>query len=247
MPTDKEGEGWLLYLTVNEFLTFFAKDKEKDLRNYYLLVIGREIVADDQRHTSYNAVQGISRYDNVEFIPSVIPRAAAMEYLGTEQYNAFARTYEISLNSTSAFTDLVCIVDMVVNENLKVILLHHVLDQRLGWIRHLIDFIEDKFDIKCYGGADIVDDTDTNDYGDKEKIKKTLEMYKEKLSGSDTASDFFNAYTDSLEGTYREILSRRSVEELAEFAKSKGIWVNKKRPKDDIIDKIIENTYRGGV
>lgn len=245
MPVDKGGEGWFLHLTINEFMEFFVKDQTKDLRNYYILVVSREIFANDKCNTGRNQIQYISRYDNIDFVPSVIPKAAAMEYLGADETDRFSSIYEKQLMSDDVMNDLLCIADMVVNDGLKVIILHHGFDQKMGWIQILVDVFEDIFNITCYGAVDILDpDTDTNNYGDKEEITKAINQYKSYLVDTGKAEDFFNTFTDSLEGTYREILSRRSTHELIEFATKKGFWVNRRAPKEEIIDKIIENTYR---
>lgn len=245
MPVDKDGEGWFLHLTINEYMEFFVKDQSKDLRNYYLLVASREILADDKRNDRRNMIQHISRYDNIDFVPSLVPKAAAMEYWGADESDRFSSIYEKQLTAEETMTDILCIVDMVVNDNLKVILLHHGFDQKMGWIQILVDLMEDIFNIKCYGAVDLLDpDVDTNDYGDKEEIRKVIDKHKSYLVDSGKAEDFFNTFTDSLEGTYREILSKRSTGDLIDFAMKKGFWVNRKASKEDIIDKIIENTYR---
>lgn len=247
LPVDKEGVGWFIHLTLNEFMEFYVKDKEKNLQDYLLIVIGRDIIASDKSITTYNATQSISKYDNIEFLPSLTPKAASMEYLGADQIDQFSNMYVNQLMGDEPLKDMLCIVDMIVNDGIKIIMVHHSTDQKLGWTPLLFDTFEDVFGIRCYGAVDCVDpEVDTNDYGDVEAIRKKVDEYKAYLTDSGKKEDFFNEYIDSMEFTYRNILDRRSVEELVEFARKKGFWVNRRAPKNQIIDKIIENTYRIG-
>lgn len=244
---DKKGEGWFIHLTLNEFMEFYAKDKTKDLRDYLLIVIGRDIFANDKSLTTYNATQCTSKYDNIEFLPSLTPKAASMEYLGADQTDQFSTLYVNQLMAGEPLKDMLCIVDMVVNDGIKVIMLYLNTERKLGWPPLLFDTFEDLFGIHCYGPVDCIDpEVDTNDYGDIDAIREKINQYKGYLTDSGKKEDFFNEYIDSMEETYREILNRRTVDELVQFAQKKGFWVNRRSTKDAIIDKIIENTYKIG-
>lgn len=241
MPPYTTDKPWVAVVTVNEFLTFFASDKERDIRSFEIVVLGREIVASDQRKTNDGMLLQESKYDNVDFLPALNPGAAAMEFLSTDR-DTFEQFYVGQLtNSSKAIIAMTSIADMVVNDKVSVLMICHSIDQK-EWINILINTFDDQFELKVATMVDLLDpEYDPLDIGPVDRIKERIEDVKNQLKARKDTTAFFNQLTDSYVLALRESLEKESIETLREYADQVGVWLDRRSRSDKsaLIDTLI--------
>lgn len=145
--------GSLMFVKLEDLITKFAR--YNDIANYSILIVSSEISASLKvRATVAGVSTGVhyeSRYDNIEFVDSLRPPAAAIEYA----YNPRAREnfltkYESHLLDGEPFIDICAIVDMVVNEGIDVIIVFSVYEAAGDIHGALRDFIFGEFGLQGY-------------------------------------------------------------------------------------------------
>lgn len=235
-PKDR---GCLLFMTVSELFRGFAE--YYPLSEFQILVISKDIVT-DQKQSKNNLVYYESKYDNVDFVPTLYPNAAVMQFAyNCGNKESFLRQYDAQLCSEDCMTDICCIVDMVMNDNVKCIILVTNLDMTVGYIPYLKEFMETRFGFLMYDLYDFNDPTmDVFDIGNREAIQKQLELEIQDLTGSTNIDAFMNWYTDSMLGKFRKLLEEKSIEQLVDVANSRGIYVNSRWDRERIITTIID-------
>ena len=249
MPNDIDGEGWIICIEPLHFVNLFVKDITRDLSSYAIIVISREIIGGrntdgrfmGKRNDINDAIQYESKYDNVEFVTDFIPDKSVWQHSAASgDKHSTQVIYENQLNTKESMISMCSIVDMVVNDHVKVIMLVSGADNKAGHIETLLYNFEDKFNIHIFQTEEIIDpEIDCNNYGDLEKIKASIIRYKEMLSETNRAEDFFNKFTDSLEEKYTKILAENSMSDLKKYAISKGVYPEMARTKEELIDLII--------
>ena len=81
--------------------------------------------------------------------------------------------------------------------------------------------------------------------GNREEIKKYLQVQLvENDLIDDLTNEFFNELTDNMVEVYRKTLMQKTVNELDKIATKKGIYVNKHKPKEVIVDHIISGLIK---
>lgn len=234
-------KGAAMMMTPMDLVSYVAKDFP--LRNFQILIISRDIVADSQVNTG-NTVRYRSAYDNVDFMMTVVPSGGVinMKYsYDTEKGNQeFELAYDNQLSADDAFTDLVCMVDMVVNDHVPVIMLCSNVDFQTGFPEQIRRFVYDRFGFSIYTIDDALDPTlDVTDYGDEEEIRKAVAEYKVELTENHDEQSFFNWLTDSLFTKYRDVLMKKTPEQLARIASENGIFVRRNATKEAMVDRIV--------
>lgn len=231
--------GCLLFMNIADCVMMA---KEWTMKEFEIIVVSRDIVSDVAMRRD-NKIRYQSIFDNIEFITSIIPANGMIDSVYSRDINAderFFTEYDSQLVGDDAFTDLTCLVDMVVNDNVPTIIVASALDFKLKSIDYLRKFIEKWFKIKTYDLDDILDpDVNILDKGDEEEIKRLIVEYKKDLTSNNNPDEFFNYLTESLIDKYRAVLMRKTPEQLYQLASDKGIYVRKKGTKEEMVDTII--------
>ena len=107
-----ENKSFLMICTINElFSTVLKKQSDGelkfDLKDSFLLLCSRDIVTENKKLASYDSYSNEyqSKYKNVDFIPSLIPSASQMEYLGCGDRDTFIDQYTERLYGEAQMKD----------------------------------------------------------------------------------------------------------------------------------------------
>lgn len=240
MPSDMTDKPTLLFMDIMELVKYVARDYT--LKQFEIIVASRDITTDDQKKRQ-DTVIFTSKYDNIDFVPSLAPTSAAMNFryeYSPSSKDKFEQAYDNQLNDIDIFTDVLCIVDMVVNRKVPVIILYTQLDNACGYPQLLREFILDKFDLKSYIVDDILDPKiDVTDIGDIDVIKEHIAEEKIYVSESSTEDAFYNYLTESISAKYKDVLEKKSVEQLMEIAIRNNVVVSKRATKEELISRIM--------
>lgn len=241
-PNSLKGSSTILFMTVMDLVTYVARDWP--LKDFQILVASQDIIASDMSsNRNANSVKNISVYDNIDWMMSIVPSGTTMNFKymrTTEGDDKFEMAYDNQLSGDEAFSDILCMVDMAVNDHIPVIVLFSNVDFIVGFPEQLRQFIYDRFGYVVHTTDDLVDpDVDITDVGDLEFIKMNVSDYKAELSEGNQENEFFNWLTDSMAEKYRDILMSKSEDQLVKLATSKGIFVRRKASKEAIVNKIL--------
>lgn len=236
-----EKKGSLYYMTVNEFFSEFMKSKlMKDPSNFEVIVISKDIIA-DQRYTKYNNTMYESRYDNINFALDLFPNMQVLEYLYGASLDDFALRYKTQLSYNDQMKTLCSIVDLVVNDGIDVIMVCSNIEMKMNYMDILADYMYDSFGIIANNYKESKGSTDEFDYGDWAKIKLALKFHIENLGFvDDTVNEFFNTFVKDMADEYRQLLMKKSIDELFVIGTNKGVYVNRHKPKEFIVDHILK-------
>ena len=250
IPSDFTQKGCLLMVTIEELITYLAKDHP--LKDFEILVVSKDIITENRanRTTSeYGNIVEESKYDNIDFLPNLNPNTNVLGILYSdgfsgrngEVFEQFSEAYEQQLSDDGIFVDLICIVGMVVNDHIPTIVLCAPLDKKVGFPGVLMSYIQDMFGIKTYEIDDVIDpDVDVTDIGDREAVKAAVDEYRKQYSEVNEADGFFNHLIDSVRGKYKELLQKKSQAQLIEIAMNVGAVLRRKDTKEQMIDRIID-------
>jgi hypothetical protein len=125
-----------------------------DLANYSILIASHEIAGSLKTRSVISGVStGItyaSKYENIEFVDSLRPDNTTMEYCYGGNRAQFITEYESHLLSVEPFTDICCIVDMVVNLNTDVLIVMASFEETAQIPDYLNEFIYSEFGLRGY-------------------------------------------------------------------------------------------------
>ena len=222
-----KNKGLLLFITFDDLLMSYAK--HHDLADYSILVVSNEISGSLKVRSAMAGVStGIayeSKYENIEFVPSLKPTPNALEYLYSgNQSTRFAEMYENHLISAEPFIDLCSVVDMVVNSDCKVIvtMASYEFAGKIPW--YLREFIEDEFGLHGY----VYPDTERlikhrDDKKTYEKILATIDF--------DVPDDFDGIHLEPILQNYGDV---EAIKEKLELQKVVAASLNSRVEDDDL-------------
>lgn len=246
---NKRTHGMILYMTVEEFFTSYVKANNLDKTQ--IIIVSRDVTADIKTNEKYNNITYASKYDNVDFVPSLLPSPSSMEYAYGDDKTRFIEAYEGHLLSDDVFTDIVCIADMVVNDGIDVILLSSKAEFASQFPYFLKDFVHDKLGLKICLSEQLADAESDEEYenlvsdiGDIEDIKALIEYNKKELSeGQTSAEEFFNKFMEDAPTKYKKVLMTKDIDYILSLGKEKGLRLNKRKPKEELINTIVADTF----
>lgn len=245
---NKRTHPMLLYMPVEEFFTEYLRNNKLDQTQ--IMVISRDVIADIKVKEQYNNISYSSRYDNVTFVPSLLPTPSSMEYAYGDDKTRFYEAYEGHLLSDDAFTDILCIVDIVVNDGIDVIMLSSKSEFASRFPYFLKEFIFDKLGVNVCLSEQLRDATSEEEYekllelGDMDEIRVLLEYNKKELTeGKVSADEFFNKFMEDAPAKFRKILMTKDIDHLICFGKEKGLRLSKRKSKEQIVDMIVEEVF----
>ena len=235
-------KGSLYYMTVNEFFSEFMKSKlMTNPSNFEVIVISKDIIA-DQRYTKYNNTMYESRYDNINFALELFPNMQVLEYLYGASIDDFALRYKTQLSYNDQMKILCSIVDLVVNDGVDVIMICSNIETRMYYMDILADYMYDSFGIIVNKYSETKGSESEFDYGNFDKIRLALRFHIENLGFvDDTVDTFFNTFVKDMAEEYRQLLMKKSIDELFVIGTNRGVYVNRHKPKEFIVDHILKN------
>lgn len=236
--------GYIVYATINDFFGEYLRDAGQKLDNYEIIVVSKDIVSDLRRNNSKTAqVEYMSKYKNVDFLMNLFPDPSVMEFYTGSTTESFISAYRGQLtNQDGNMYDLCCLVDLVVNDDKNLFLLCSNSEYLTGFMEVLDGVFQEQFKMKVFPYAEFKADPDcVKKIGDLDEIRVTL-AYQLDVHDfiDDVTGDFFNCLYSDMEETYRKVLMSKTPEELSKLAMKKGIYVNKRKPKETIVNHIID-------
>lgn len=223
-----------------------------------LLVVSRHIIASvntpvssryDTNNGNFTTTSNIyqSKYDNVDFIKSLYPNPSVLDRAySRDDYDdsSVMQEYFRQMDNVECYTDILSIVQMLTDEdNVSAILVCADFEMKLKYLEFLSEYLEKEFGLLSHSFDEWNDNHNVN-IGDvkhiKEKFNSNLEIFK--ASNSDMMG-FFNKLTSNIEEHVRQKLERLSIDELVKFGNARNLYINRRRPKDYIIDIIIDDMY----
>lgn len=247
-----KNKGFLLFVSLQEFFSDILKkntDGELDFKlgECFILICSRDVTTDVVRQRGYggsfskNDFQ--SKYNNVEFITTLLPSVDQMEYATSTGIDTFVEQYTGKLYGEDQMRDIISICDVVANRDTPVFVLSTGLEFRSSYPYILKDFIKDEFGLIGYTMDDLEGKPiDTiYDIGDKDKIAESIKEHIDSVLRQYDKEYFFNTLMDDMEKACRDIMNSKSEEELRTIAKSKSIFISRRDTKERIVEKIIED------
>ena len=228
LPDTFKDKSCILLLSIKELIGVIAKDYP--LRDFQIIVSDNDIITENSVKNNYRRdIKYESNYDNIEFLPSIIPQATVLNHIWDTEGDGrsrFEEAYVAQLQGDQAASDITCIIDMTLHRKVPIIILYAPLSIR----QHIPDVL------KQY----LMDDSvDVLDIGDINEIEKNLDDSMKLIASSDSEEDFYNYMTDSLLGKYRGMLEKKNEEQLRAIASSKSIFLRRGLDREGIIDAII--------
>ena len=230
--------GSLMISSVNEFFGTYLHNNR--LSNYELMVIGKDIISDNQLNDD-GRISYKSNFDHVTFCSIVSPSSHVEQYAYGLNMAEFVDTYNRQLQTPETMYNLCCIVDLVVNRDINVIFLCSEREFKMGFVEVLREFIFNKFGLYMYTSVECRYDPGLlTQYGDKKDISRKLEFQIKTFDLIDKGIDkFINKYCDDVEKSYRDILMSKSVDELYHYGLKHSIHVNRYKSKEYIVDRLM--------
>ena len=241
--------GFVMFISVNDLFKDFVRDHYELVEGAELLIISRDITANGEvsdNDLPFGDNQYTSRYESISFVPDLVPNASVMEYAHGTTKSEFCQAYMQQLDTKSSARYLCCIADSVVNDDSKIILVCSQTEYLLEYMEVLRDFMESRYKLNIYSYTDFQSDNNCiYNIGNREEIKKYLQVQLvENDLIDDLTNEFFNELTDNMVEVYRKTLMQKTVNELDKIATKKGIYVNKHKPKEVIVDHIISGLIK---
>ena len=235
--------GFIVYATINDFFGEYLRDSGTKLDNFEVVVISKDIVSDIRRNNSTTAqTEYLSKYKNVDFLMNLFPDPAVLEFYTGSSRDSFISAYRGQLMQSSKLYDICCLTDLVVNDDRNIFLLCSNAEYLMGFMDVLNGIFQEQFKMKIFSYAEFKADPEcVKDLGDLDEIRVTL-AYQLDVNDfiDDVTGKFFNSLYANMEETYRKILMEKSPDELVKLALKKNIYVNKRKPKEYIVNHIID-------
>lgn len=232
--------GTLLFIDIGSFFTEYLKERAHSFENFEILVASSGIIADSKQNDRGQTLY-TSRYQNVTFIPNIYPQPLVEEYFGAASLEVFGSKYKDQLSTEDCMINLCSIVDMVVNEGVNVVILCTLSEYNMEWCRYLKEYLYEAFNITMCIYSDYKENpSELYDIGDVGNIRLVLRYQIEQLDLVDEViGKFFNKFTKDMVKEYTDTLMSKSIDELYRFGTSKGVHVNRRKSKKDIVDHIM--------
>ena len=251
----EEKKPFFVFLTLHDLFNDFLVRNSKGeldfkLGECFLLVVSRDIVTSVGMKTRefMNTSEYQSRYDNVEFLTTLLPGPQLMEYERSNGVDYFAEQYVNQIQAKKPMSDIISICDCVVNRGIPVIIIVSSADMMTAFPTILRDYIRDEFGLIGY----TIDDLNAKsadiiyDIGNVEEIKKSVAEHMDMYLKQHDSEYFFNTLTDDMEKAYRDMLSSHTEDELRALAKERSVFVSRRFGKEEIINAIIEDIIAEG-
>lgn len=235
--------GSLMIASVNDFFGSYLRHNK--LSQFELMILGRDINTQDQINDD-GKISYRSNFEHVNFVSGISPSTYVEQYAYGLNMTEFLSAYEHQLTTPEAMMNLCCIVDLVVNKDVNVIFLCSEREFKMGFVDPLREFIFNMFGLYMVTSIECMYDPGLlTSYGDKNDIRRKLNyQIKEHELVDKGLGKFINRFCDDIEKSYRETLMSKSIDELYQYGLKYSIHVNKYKPKEYIVDRIMARVLR---
>lgn len=210
----------IIIMRSDEFLKSFINTYNYE--NYNFILVSSDIT------TSH-------KFKNVFRIKQLLPPTKAISCkLNGNDKDEYYKKYVKHLMRPDIEIYLTTIAKLVVSENSNVVILcSKDEDESLGYIKILKDYLEEIYKLKVYTYKKYKKDKDPDSAMNK---KKTLKIIAKKLQIAAESGTEANIDMEEFVGRLKHMKKKT----VYEFAKSRGIKVNKNMDKSEIIKKIMK-------
>lgn len=172
-----------------------------------------------------------------------MPGPAVQELSWGTSPDMYAMKYSEQLSDSKAMYELCCIADSVINDDRNIFILCSNAEYKQGYLDILREFIYNNFKLKAWSYTEYMNDHEVlNEPIDLEEAKKVLAFQiKANNLEDEIVGGLFNQYIhdEDVEKTYKEILMKKTPEELFRMGVQKNIYINKRKPKEVIVDQLM--------
>lgn len=233
-------KGTIMYLSINDFFQKYLTEKQGQLDNFQIIVISKDIIADTETRVN-NMTMYESRFDDIEFLTQLYPHTDTLNYLLGNTRESFRERYIEQLDSLDEARLICCIVDMVINDGVDVYMISSKTEMMIGFYDVVREYMNTKFSMDIKSFEEYCENPEClNDIGDENEIRMMLQFQIEQLKLIDAdIGEFFNVLTKDMATTYRDILMKKSIDELYRIGTNNNLHINKHKPKEYIVDHIM--------
>lgn len=234
--------GAFMCLSINDFFSKYLSMIDGDLGdNYQIIIASKEIITDTVVKEGYKSLY-ISRYENIDFTPELFPSEDVLEYLYGSSRNVFYDKYLDQLNRTNVSKTLCSIADLIANDGTMVYLLASPVDIRTEFIDILKEYFYNSFGIMAYDLEEYMENPDIIYQNDMDEAKTMIQFQINNLKLiNERIGVFFNKFTKDMGEAYRKILENKTIDELYVIGTNRGLHINRYKPKQAIVDHIVES------
>ena len=234
-----------MYTSITDFFGEYLKDFKQGLEGkYQVVVVSRDIISGVKRRYEDTATTTYkSKYKNIDFLDALMPGPAVQELSWGTSPDMYAMKYSEQLSDSKAMYELCCIADSVINDDRNIFILCSNAEYGQGYLDILREFIYNNFKLKAWSYTEYMNDHEVlNEPIDLEEAKKVLAFQiKANNLEDEIVGGLFNQYLhdEDVEKTYKEILMKKTPEELFRMGVQKNIYINKRKPKEVIVDQLM--------
>ena len=236
---------FIMYTSITDFFGEYLKDFKQGLEGkYQVVVVSRDIISGVKRRYEDTATTTYkSKYKNIDFLDALMPGPAVQELSWGTSPDMYAMKYSEQLSDSKAMYELCCIADSVINDDRNIFILCSNAEYKQGYLDILREFIYNNFKLKAWSYTEYMNDHEVlNEPIDLEEAKKVLAFQiKANNLEDEIVGGLFNQYLhdEDVEKTYKEILMKKTPEELFRMGVQKNIYINKRKPKEVIVDQLM--------
>lgn len=237
----------LTYMKIDQFIGKVVKDKNMD--SAHVVVLSSSIVGSVQKKGPGNTDVIESKYKNIHFAENLYPEPRVQNYADRySEREMFREAYIEQITRDDNFGDVCAIVDLVVEKGKDVILVTGPFEYSMGFLEILSIFIKDEFGLESASfdqlerGDMSPREIDTANQ-DMDKIKENLNSFVVEALQLQTKEDMYNRFCDDLETKYKEILMRKTIEQLHYIADDKGYKINPRLEKKEYVDELFDRMF----
>ena len=240
--------GNCIYMTTEEFFTEYVKNN--NLEKTQIIIVSRDVVSDIQTNDKFTKIAYDSKYDNIDFVATLLPTPQSMEYAYGDDKTRFFEIYEGHLLSDDVFNDIICIVDMVVNDGIDIVILSSKAEFKSRFPYAIKDFVYDKFGLIIRLSEELADAESEEEYnnlisniGDVDEIKSLVDYYKAELTENKSVDEFVNRFMEDAPIKYRRILLTKTPEYVINLGKEKGLHLSRRKSLEELVDAVVERVF----
>ena len=237
----------LTYMKIDQFIGKVVKDA--DMGNSHVIIISNNIIVSVTKKGPGNMDVVESKYKNIHFAENLYPEPRVQTYADRfSEREMFREAYIEQITRDDNFGDVCAIVDLVADKGKDVILVTGPFEYSMGFLEILSIFIKEEFGLES-GSYDQIERGDISpreidtENQDVETIKKNLNSFVVEAMKLETKEDLYNRFCDDLETKYKEILMRKSIEQLHYIADDRGYKINKRLEKKEYVDELFDRMF----
>lgn len=232
---------------VDLFGKFLRDSNVRKEGNFEFIVISdlvetdmREALPGTRKHTF------ISKYKNINFMRTLYPSGNILEYMEIDSRQFKTMYSEELMSSQQKMENLCCLVDLVLSGK-NVILITGAREYASDMFNVMKDVLFDMFHIHLHYFEEWkVEPNIITNIGDTNEVYKCLRFNLKQIGTIINENDkFYNWLKDDMMKEYRQLLMSKPIEELTVLGNKYGLYINPRKPKEENVDRLLENITRG--